>query len=80
MLRLPNGVDLDGDEERVYLSFDDEEAGGDGVFVADLAESTGLPEERVRALLDDLVDREVLHRTHFVDDTYGHRYLRGRSS
>jgi hypothetical protein len=80
VLRLPNGAHLDGDEERVYLSFDDEEAGGDGVFVADLVESTGLPEERVRAVLEDLVGQEVLHRSTFVDDTYGPRYLRDRSS
>jgi hypothetical protein len=80
VLRLPNGVHLEGDEERVYLSFDEEEAGGDGVFAADLAESTGLPQERVQALLDDLVTQEVLHRSQFVDDVYGPRYLRDRSS
>jgi hypothetical protein len=80
VLRLPNGVHLDGDQETVYRSFDDEEAGGDGVFVADLAEATGLPEQQVRAALDDLVAQEVLHLSTFVDDTYGPRYLRDRSA
>lgn len=79
MLRLPNGTHLDGDQETVYRSFDDEEAGGDGVFPADVAEATGLPVERVKALLDDLVAQDVLATTAFTDDVYGARYVRSRA-
>ena len=80
MLRLPNGTHLDGEQETVYLSFDDEEAGGDGVFPDDLAEATGLPVERVRAHLDDLVAQEVLTTSRFSDDVYGVRYRRAQAS
>ena len=80
MLRLPSGVHLDGDAEKVYLAFDDEEAGDDGVYAADLAEATGLSEDAVRAVLDDLVRQEVLLRSERVDETYGARYRHARGS
>ena len=80
MLRLPSGVVLDGEREVVYRSVDDEQAAGDGVYAADVAEATGLPEARVRALLDQLVGEEVLETGRTPDETYGLRYLRSRGS
>ena len=80
MLRLPNGTPLEGDVEKVYLAFDDEEAGDDGVYPADLTEATGLPEDRVRVLLDDLVASDALVRSEHVDEVYGARYRRSRTA
>ncbi len=80
MLRLPSGVVLEGDREVVYRAVDDEQAVGDGVYAADLAEATGLPEERVKVLLDQLVGEEVLETTRTPDEVYGLRYLRSRGA
>ena len=80
MLRLPNGTHLEGDAEKVFTAFDDEDAAGDGVYPADLAEATGLPEERVRVLLDELVGQDVLATTRFSDDVYGVRYRRAQGA
>ena len=76
MLHLPNGARLKGDEEVVYTAVDDGQAGGDGLYAADVAEATGLPDDRVTSALAVLVDREVL-RTTIVDDQLGPRYVRG---
>ena len=78
MLQLTSGVRLEGDQETVYSAVDDEQAGGDGLYVADMAESTGLPEERVRAAVAALVDLEVLQPS-TEDDQLGSRYVRGRA-
>ncbi|MCW2778154.1 MAG: hypothetical protein JWN17_1879 [Frankiales bacterium] len=80
MLSLPNGTHLDGDAEAVYLAFDDEEAGDDGVFAADLADPSGVPLVRVQAVLEDLVAQEVLRRSELVDPDFGPRYKRSRSA
>ena len=74
MLQLPNGVRLEGDEERVYGVVDEEQAGGDGVYVADIAEATSLPEDDVRRVAEALVDREVL-RVVTRDDELGPQYV-----
>lgn len=80
VLRLPNGTHLDGDRERIYVSLDEEQAGGDGVYAADVAEATGLPEEQVRTVLEQLVADDVLTRLEHADPTYGPRYLRSRGA
>lgn len=79
MLHLTSGVRLEGDQETVYSAVDDEQAGGDGLYAADIAESTGLPEERVRAAVAALVDLDVLQPT-VSDDQLGQRYVRGRGA
>ncbi len=76
MLRLPSGVRLEGDQERVYSAVDDGQAGGDGLYAADVAEATGLEDARVTSALEELVEREVL-RTTVVDPELGPRYVRG---
>ena len=75
MLHLPNGARLEGDEETVFNAVDDGQAGGDGLYAADVAEATGLPSERVTSALGVLVDRAVLATT-IVDDQLGPRYVR----
>ena len=75
MLHLPTGARLEGDEETVFTAVDDGQAGGDGLYAADVAEATGLPSERVTSALGVLVDRAVL-RTTVVDDQLGPRYVR----
>ena len=76
MLHLTNGVRLEGDEEIVWSAVDDGQAGGDGVYAADVAEATGLPSERVTSALAVLLDRQALATT-FVDEQLGPRYVRG---
>ena len=76
MLHLTNGVRLEGDEETVWSAVDDGQAGGDGVYAADVAEATGLPTERVTSALAVLLDRAALATT-FVDEQLGPRYVRG---
>ncbi len=76
MLHLPNGARLEGDEETVYSAVDDGQAGGDGLYAADVAETTGLDSSRVTSALEVLVEREVLTPTH-VDPDLGPRYVRG---
>lgn len=76
MLQLPNGVRLDGDEETVYTAVDDGQAGGDGLYAADIAEATGLDTARVTSALEVLVEREAL-TTAAPDDQLGPRYVRG---
>ena len=76
MLHLSSGTRLEGDAELVYRAVDLEQAGGDGMYVADLAETTGLPEDRVRAVVADLVAQEVLRAT-VEDDQLGPRYVTG---
>ncbi len=78
MLHLRNGVRLDGDEEIVFRTVDLEQAGGDGLYVADIAESSRLPEERVREVLASLVAQEVL-ATAARDDLLGPRYVTSRA-
>ena len=55
MLHLSSGVRLDGDDELVYRAVDDQQAGGDGLYVADIAEAVELPEDRVRDVVQGLV-------------------------
>ena len=76
MLHLPSGVRLDGVEETVYSAVDDGQAGGDGLYAADVAEATGLDSAAVTSALEALVEREVLTPTH-VDPQLGPRYVRG---
>lgn len=76
MLHLSSGARLDGDDELVYRAVDQEQAGGDGLYVVDIAETTALPEERVRAVVQGLVDQEALRAT-VRDDQLGHRYVTG---
>jgi len=79
VLHLTSGVRLDGDLEAVYSAVDDEQAGGDGLYVADIADATGLSEERVRSAVAALVDLEVLQPS-VTDDVLGSRYVRGRAA
>jgi hypothetical protein len=76
VLQLPNGARVDGDEETVWSAVDDGQAGGDGLYAADVAEATGLEPGRVTSALEVLVEREVLATTH-VDPVLGPRYVRG---
>jgi hypothetical protein len=76
VLHLPSGVRLEGDEEAVYSAVDDGQAGGDGLYAADVAEATGLDSSRVTSAVEVLVEREVLATTH-VDPDLGPRYVRG---
>ncbi len=77
MLHLPNGARIDGDAETVYTAVDDGQAGGDGLYAADIAEATGLPVDQVRSLIGDLVAQDVLAPT-VTDEQLGPRYVRGR--
>ena len=79
MLHLSSGVRLEGDEEIVYRQVDLEQASGDGLYVADLVESTGIPEPRVREVLASLVGQEVLAESGTRDDQLGARYVRSRA-
>ena len=79
MLHLPNGARVDGDEETVWSAVDDGQAGGDGLYAADIAEATGLDTARVTSALAALVDREVLTTT-YVDPELGPRYVRGQGT
>lgn len=76
MLHLSSGTRLDGDEELVFRAVDDEQAGGDGLYVADIAEATSLSEERVREVVQVLLDQEVL-AGRAPDDQLGPRYVTG---
>lgn len=76
MLHLASGVRLEGDDELVYRAVDLGQAGGDGLYAADLAEATGLPEARVREVARGLVDQEVLQQR-APDDQLGPRYVTG---
>ena len=76
MLQLTSGVRIDADQEVVYTAVDDGQAGGDGLYAADVAEATGLDPARVTSALEVLVEREVLATTH-VDPDLGPRYVRG---
>ena len=78
MLHLPNGARLEGDEETVYVAVDDGQAGGDGLYAADIAEATGLPEDHVRSVLGSLLAQSALETT-MTDDQLGPRYVRGRA-
>lgn len=78
MLHLSSGVRLDGDEEIIYRQLDLEQAAGDGMYVADLAESTGIPQARVREVVASLVSQEVLQEG-ARDDQLGARYVRSRA-
>ena len=79
MLHLTSGVRLEGDLEAVYSAVDDEQAGGDGLYVADLVEATGLSEDRVGSAVRALVDLDVLQAT-VRDDQLGERYVKGRAA
>ncbi len=60
MLHLPNGARLDGDEETVFTAVDDGQAGGDGLYAADIAEATGTSPALLPALqgfFDEIVER-----------------------
>ena len=78
MLHLRNGVRLDGDEEIVFRTVDLEQAAGDGLYAADIAESAGLPESRVRDVVAALVAQEVLAEGAH-DDQLGARYVKARA-
>lgn len=78
VLHLSSGVRLDGDEEIVYRQLDLEQAAGDGMYVADLAEATGIGEPRVREVVASLVAQEVLAGGAH-DDRLGVRYIRSRA-
>jgi len=78
VLHLSSGVRLEGDEEIVYRQVDLEQAGGDGMYLADLVESTGIPEPRVREVLASLVSQEVLAEG-VRDDQLGARYVTSRA-
>lgn len=78
MLHLRNGVRLDGDEEIVFRTVDLEQAAGDGLYVADIADSSGLPEDRVRDVVAALVAQEVLSAGAH-DDQLGARYVKARA-
>ena len=78
MLHLSSGVRLEGDEEIVYRQVDLEQASGDGLYVADLVEATGIPEARVREVVAALVDQEALAEG-ARDDQLGARYVKGRA-
>ena len=78
MLHLSSGARLEGDEEIVYRQVDLEQAGGDGLYVADLVESTGIPEPRVREVVAALLHQEVLAAS-TQDDQLGARYVKGRA-
>jgi hypothetical protein len=76
VLHLTNGARLEGDEETVWSAVDDGQAGGDGVYAADVVEATGLPSERVTSALAALLDRDALATT-VTDEQLGPRYVRG---
>ena len=76
MLHLSSGTRLDGDDELVYRAVDLEQAGGDGLYVADIAEATELPEDVVRSVVQALVDQQVL-AAGARDDQLGPRYTTG---
>lgn len=80
MLHLPNGSRIEGDEEVVYRRVDLEQAGGDGLYEADLVEATGLSGQRVALALAGLVDAEVLQAVATPgSDDLGPRYVTGRA-
>lgn len=76
MLHLSSGTRLEGDAELVYRAVDLQQAAGDGLYVADIAEATGLPEDRARAVVADLAAQEVLSPT-VEDDQLGPRWVTG---
>ena len=76
MLHLSSGARLEGDDELVYRAVDLEQAGGDGLYVADIAETTELPEDVVHAVVQALVDQQVLVAGP-RDDQLGARYTTG---
>ena len=78
MLHLSSGVRLDADEEIVYLQVDQDQAAGDGLYAADIADATGIAMQRVREVVAALLDREVLQEGAH-DDQLGARYVRGRA-
>jgi len=78
MVRLSSGVELAGDEELVFRAVDDEQASGDGLYVADIVEATGLSDAQVRVALAGLVDAEVLAPVG-DDEQLGPRYVRSRA-
>ena len=78
MLHLRNGARLEGDEEIVFRAVDLEQAAGDGLYAADVAEATGIPEDQVRTVLQGLADQEVL-AVGYTDDQLGPRYVTSRA-
>ncbi len=60
MLQLPGGARLDSDDELVHRPVEDGRSGGDGLYVAAIAEATELPEARVREVVAGLADQQVL--------------------
>lgn len=76
MLHLSSGVRLDGDDELVFRAVDDQQAAGDGLYVADIAEAVELPEDRVRDVVQGLLAQEVLSAG-ARDDQLGPRYVTG---
>lgn len=78
MVRLASGVDVTGDAELVYRAVDEGQAGGDGLYVADLVEATELSEQQVRVAVAGLVDQEVLAPVG-SDDQLGPRYVLSRA-
>lgn len=78
MLHLSSGVRLEGDGELVFRAVDLEQAGGDGLYIADIVEASQLPEDRVRAAVVGLLEQEVLAEGP-RDDQLGARYVTGRA-
>ena len=79
MVRLASGVELAGDEELVFRAVDDEQASGDGLYVADIVEATELPDAQVRTALAGLLAAEVLAPVG-NDDQLGPKYVRSRAA
>ena len=78
MLHLPSGTRIDGDEELVYRAVDLDQAGGDGLYAADIAEATGLPQDQVLEVVSALLAKDVLEGR-APDDQLGPRYVTGRA-
>jgi hypothetical protein len=78
MLNLTSGVRLEGDEELVFRTVDAEQAAGVGLYVADILESSGLTEDRVRAAVATLLASDALEEGP-RDDQLGPRYVVGRA-
>ena len=79
MLQLRNGARLEGDEEIVFRTVDLEQAAGDGLYAADVAEASGLPEARVREVLAGPGGVRRRSRSATPTTSSGPRYVRSRA-
>lgn len=78
MLHLTSGVQLDGDQELVFRTVDDQQAAGVGLYVADISEATGLTPQRVADAVAALLAVDALEAGP-SDDELGARYVVGRA-